>query len=785
MERAALGVSMFKHQSSPDVLGSRLGLLALAGGLLLLPSVSAAQSYNLQVTSGALSSIAGTGTPLSFVSTDDDAAAISPGFSFPFFGTTMPSSTYFYATTNGLLVVDSPSTEYGNTSIPTIGTPDGYIAPFWDDLELGSGSVYWAVQGSSGSYVLVVEWNNVRHLSTSDAATFQVRLYQASGNIELYYGSSSVISSLDWDGSIGVESLDGSVGVGAACNPSCSPLDMPSGTKLVFTPGAGPPPSSDLVVAYVDAPPTTVAQGDYISGFWEVDNYGTGSSGATTIALYAGFSPTVTTSDILLGTNTVASVAAGSYTTGQFSEVVSAPPGTYYLAAIVDPQGLVTETNESNNIYALGAVTVTGGSGSTIYVTTTSLPEATQGSYYEVQLYQTGGTSPTWSIIAGSLPSGITLSSSGILSGTPAATGTFSFAVQAAQSGFTPGVGKLALTVGGGNPTGLRVTTTSLPQAMVGVPYVASVQATGGTPPYAFTVLQGPSWLRTTSSGELSGTPTEPGSYSLLVYVVDNGEGDASVMVPLEVVQPSALALAESLPSAVVGMPYAAQVVLGGRPPYTMAVTSGQLPPGLTFEGTTGGLTGSVTSMGSWTMDVQVGDSNTPPAMVSGQLRIDATMLTELRISLGNEISVYTNADIMFDLQATGGVAPYTWGIVQGALQEGITLDPAGKLLGRVTRVSTATVTFSVNDSMGARAEKEIFVRATVYRSGSGGGGRGGSSRSSGCGCVAAPVVPSGRGASLLVGALGLLAVAGLRRAGGRNPRRVSDREGGASPVEP
>jgi hypothetical protein len=68
-----------------------------------------------------------------------------------------------------------------------------------------------------------------------------------------------------------------------------------------------------------------------------------------------------------------------------------------------------------------------------VVVLTTSLPGATHGVPYTATLSaQSGGTSPTiWSLFAGSLPAGLALSPSGIISGTPTTAGTVAFTVSA------------------------------------------------------------------------------------------------------------------------------------------------------------------------------------------------------------------------------------------------------------------------------------------------------------------------------------------------------------------
>jgi putative Ig domain-containing protein len=69
-------------------------------------------------------------------------------------------------------------------------------------------------------------------------------------------------------------------------------------------------------------------------------------------------------------------------------------------------------------------------------ISTTTVPDATESKAYSFQLQATGGVTPyTWSVFAGALPTGITLSSGGLLSGTPTITGAFNFTAQVTDSG--------------------------------------------------------------------------------------------------------------------------------------------------------------------------------------------------------------------------------------------------------------------------------------------------------------------------------------------------------------
>ncbi|MCA9613148.1 MAG: hypothetical protein KC586_10395, partial [Myxococcales bacterium] len=116
-------------------------------------------------------------------------------------------------------VSGSPSTAFSNSSIPTSGGPNAFVAPFWDDLRPNSGAdVTTFVQGSAGSQRLVVQWTNWRATSTADSQqlTFQAHLVEGSNAIELHYCSMTGMSGSLHTGSsasIGVENTAGTAGL--------------------------------------------------------------------------------------------------------------------------------------------------------------------------------------------------------------------------------------------------------------------------------------------------------------------------------------------------------------------------------------------------------------------------------------------------------------------------------------------------------------------------------------------------------------------------------------------
>ncbi|MEW5767239.1 MAG: putative Ig domain-containing protein [bacterium] len=163
----------------------------------------------------------------------------------------------------------------------------------------------------------------------------------------------------------------------------------------------------------------------------------------------------------------------------------------------------------------------------TLTITTTSLPSGTVGTAYYQTVSATGGTTPyTWSILSGSLPPGLSLTSgtpNATISGTPTTAGTYNFTVRVTDAASQTNDQPLSIII---NPAGLNITTTSLPGGRVGTTYSQTVSATGGTTPYTWSILSGslPPGLSLTSgtpNATIFGTPTTAGTYNFTVRVTD------------------------------------------------------------------------------------------------------------------------------------------------------------------------------------------------------------------------------------------------------------------------
>lgn len=216
---------------------------------------------------------------------------------------------------------------------------------------------------------------------------------------------------------------------------------------------------------------------------------------------------------------------------------VTSSPGGFTGTGTVSP---ITVTGLSNGTaYTFTARTTNGvGSGSpsaasnsvtpvsAVTLSPASLPDMRIGTAYGNSLSASGGTAPySYALTSGALPPGIALSSTGTLSGTPTASGAFSFAITAQDS-----LGSLSSKNYGLNvlPPTLSLTPASPAlSTTVDVAHNQTFAATGGIAPYSYSVsgTLPTGLIFDSTTGQLSGTPTTPGSYGFTVSAADSSVG--------------------------------------------------------------------------------------------------------------------------------------------------------------------------------------------------------------------------------------------------------------------
>jgi hypothetical protein len=163
---------------------------------------------------------------------------------------------------------------------------------------------------------------------------------------------------------------------------------------------------------------------------------------------------------------------------------------------------------------------------------TCSYPSGQVGVAYSSFLVATGGTPAyTYSISGGSLPTGLTLNpSTGAITGTPSAAGTFSDTSRVADSAGASSTSACGITIGPVSGGALSLTCASN-IGQVGQPYVSAMVATGGTAPYTYSISAGslPTGLTLDpSTGAITGTPTTAGAFTYTGRVVDSAAGSAT-----------------------------------------------------------------------------------------------------------------------------------------------------------------------------------------------------------------------------------------------------------------
>jgi hypothetical protein len=162
-------------------------------------------------------------------------------------------------------------------------------------------------------------------------------------------------------------------------------------------------------------------------------------------------------------------------------------------------------------------------------ITTTSLPGGLTGTAYNQTLTATGTSPITWSLASGSLPTGLTLSSSGAISGTPTTAGTSNFTVKATNNaGSDTKMLSIAISATTVPPT---ITTTSLPGGLTGTAYNQTLIATG-TSPITWSLAGGslPTGLTLSSSGVISGTPATAGTSNFTVKATNSAGSDTKML---------------------------------------------------------------------------------------------------------------------------------------------------------------------------------------------------------------------------------------------------------------
>lgn len=357
-----------------------------------------------------------------------------------------------------------------------------------------------------------------------------------------------------------------------------------------------------------------------------------------------------------------------------------------------------------------------------------SLTQAATGVAYSQTLVkafgETGGAI-TWGLAVGSgpLPAGLSLSTAGVISGTPTSLGTYPITVEATDVSTQHARRTLSLVVTG--TVVLQITTASLPGGSIGTAYSQTIVATGGTAPRTFSLAAGslPPGLVLSSGGVLSGTPTTANSYGFTVRVTDNIGATATRVFSVTIINLNPVVNDMGAPVGEVGIPFSAQATASaGTPPYTFASVGGPLPAGV-FLSLSGAFSGTPGVKGTYPITIRVTDATARTATRNVTITIVAVL--SMPDPVLPDASVGT--PYSFRLLAQGGSPPYHYSIdsspIPGVVAPGLTIPTAqadafgpddGLISGTPTTVGNYALTISVEDLLGGSTSTPSDIVMTV-----------------------------------------------------------------------
>ena len=337
------------------------------------------------------------------------------------------------------------------------------------------------------------------------------------------------------------------------------------------------------------------------------------------------------------------------------------------------------------------------------------LPQWTIGRPYQQTITATGGTGAYAFADAGNtLPSWLSISTAGLLTGTPTATGTVGFTLKVTDSPGATGTKSFTLTI---NPAP-SVTTTTLPATTSGIAYNQALSSTGGTAPLNWSQNGLPGWLTlSTTTGALTGTAPVVASatpYNFSVTVTDAAAAASAPQSLMVVVNPPVLITTSSpLPPTTSGLAYSQQITASGGTG-SIGFSSSNLPGWLTLSAA-GALTGTPAVVVQTTYTFNVTATDAVGALNTKSFSV--TVNPAPNITSGSPLPQWTvNRPYVQTIIATGGTGALVFTDNGSTLPAWLAISPAGILAGTPTATGTASFTLRVTDSLGAFATRTFAL---------------------------------------------------------------------------
>ena len=300
-----------------------------------------------------------------------------------------------------------------------------------------------------------------------------------------------------------------------------------------------------------------------------------------------------------------------------------------------------------------------------------NLPSGVVGQPYSASVSASGG-SGNYSWTSGALPAGLGFNASGVISGTPAAVFNALIFVTVTDS-----VANLVVT----SPVPLTITAapivitgnSSLGDVPTGVSVAASYTASGGVPPYKFS-LSGAPGLTVDANGNVRGSVSQAGSFNPNLTVTDSAGANSSLTLALAV-----LGITGSFPAGTTTSPYSGSAAgLGGVPPYSY--TASGVPQGANFSA--GALSGQIRIPGTYSIGVRITDANNVSISANFTFAITGAAVSALTIVTTSLPDGVVGQPYSQVLGVVGGAPGYTWTQSGGQLPAGLSVGTGGTVFG-------------------------------------------------------------------------------------------------------
>lgn len=338
-------------------------------------------------------------------------------------------------------------------------------------------------------------------------------------------------------------------------------------------------------------------------------------------------------------------------------------------------------------------------------VAAATLPDWTRDIAFS-QTFATAGAigSVSWTVSAGALPAGLGLSSAGTISGTPTASGNFTFTLRAVDSCQQTATRQFTFLI---NPP--PTIAAVAPQKWTRTrPYSFNFTGAAGTPPLTFSVATGtlPPGLALTSSGLLSGTLTTTGPFSFDARVTDLRGATATTAFSIDVAEVPAITTS-SLPDCTERVAFAVVFTsTGGTQPLSWSVVSGTFPFSKTVDAALGKVDAVTIASGTHTFTLRVTDA----AGAAGERELSMLLNPTPQIDTVSVPLAVAGRAYSTTLAGHGGSPPVKWH-PRNTLPTGLGMaQDTGLLSGTPTLGGSTSVRFGYDDDCGGKTERGIQI---------------------------------------------------------------------------